>query len=57
LDYDAKTPMKGLGGRYHGGFLVSLADGSVKLVITGVSKTTLQAAFTRNGGEVLGSDW
>jgi len=57
LDYDAKAPMTGLGGRYHGGFLVSMADGSVRLVNTGISKTTLQAAFTRNGGEVLGSDW
>ncbi|HBI44144.1 MAG TPA: hypothetical protein DDY78_15020, partial [Planctomycetales bacterium] len=55
--YDAKAPMTGLGGRYHGGFLVSMADGSVRLVNTGISKTTLQAAFTRNGGEVLGSDW
>jgi hypothetical protein len=57
LDYDAKAPMKGLGGRYHAGFLAAMADGSLRLVNTGVSKTTLQAAFTRNGGEVLGSDW
>jgi Protein of unknown function (DUF1559) len=57
LDYDAKTPMKGLGGRYHAGFLAAMADGSLRLVNTGVSNTTLQAAFTRNGGEVLGSDW
>jgi Protein of unknown function (DUF1559) len=57
LDYDAKMPMKGLGGRYNGGFLVLCADGSVRLVNKGISKTTLQAAFTRNGGEILGSDW
>jgi hypothetical protein len=57
LDYDAKTPMKGLGGRYHGGFLVSMADGSVRLVNNGVSKKTLHNAFTRNDGEPLGSDW
>jgi hypothetical protein len=57
LDYDAKTPMKGLGGRYHNVFLAAMADGSVRTIYTSISKTTLQAAFTRNGGEVLGPDW
>jgi hypothetical protein len=57
LGYDAKAPMTGLDGRYNGGFLVLCADGSVRLVNKGISKTTLQAAFTRNGGEILGSDW
>jgi uncharacterized protein DUF1559 len=57
LDYDAKAPMKGLGGRYHGGFLASLADGSVRFISNSISKTTLHLAFTRNDGEVLGPDW
>jgi hypothetical protein len=57
LDYDAKAPMKGLGGRYHNVFLAAMADGSVRLISNSITKTTLQAAFTRNGGEVLGSDW
>jgi Protein of unknown function (DUF1559) len=57
LGYDANAPMTGLGARYHGGFLAALADGSVRLINIGISKTTLQAAFTRNGGEILGADW
>jgi len=57
LGYDAKAPTTGLSDRFHGGFLASIADGSVRLISNSISKTTLQAAFTRNGGEVLGSDW
>ena len=57
LDYDAKEPMKGLGGRFQNIFLAAMADGSVRSISKSITKTTLQAAFTRNGGEVLGSDW
>ncbi len=57
LDYDAKTPMKALGGRYQGGFLAALADGSVRFISNSISKVTLQSAFTRNDGNPLGSDW
>ena len=57
LNYDAKTPMKGLSGRYHSGFLAAFADGSVHFISKSISKTTLQALFTRNGGEVIGSDF
>lgn len=42
---------------YHNGLLVGLADGSVRLVSSGVSPATFWAAFTPAGGEVLGSDW
>jgi hypothetical protein len=38
------------------GFHAACADGSVRFV-SGVSDETLRAAITRNGGEVLGSDW
>jgi hypothetical protein len=57
LDYDAKEPMKGLGRRYRGLFLVAMADGSVRAVSTSISKRTLDLAFTRNDGQPLGPDW
>jgi Tfp pilus assembly protein PilE len=36
---------------------VALCDGSVRSVSPGVKFATWQAAFTRDGGEVLGDDW
>ncbi len=57
MNYDAKAPMNGLGGRYQGGFLASFADGSVHFISKSITKATLQALFTRNGGEVIGSDF
>jgi prepilin-type N-terminal cleavage/methylation domain-containing protein len=42
---------------YSGGLLVGLADGSVKMVGSGVSWQTMNAALTISGGETLGSDW
>jgi hypothetical protein len=56
LKIDPENPANGLG-RQLGRFLVALADGSVKLVNPAISKQTLRAAFTVNGGEVLGADW
>jgi prepilin-type N-terminal cleavage/methylation domain-containing protein len=44
-------------GGHTGGVLVSLADGSVRLVSPGVSQRTWNAALTPAGGETLGSDW
>ena len=40
-----------------GGIMVSLGDGSVRLVSQGVSPTTWWSALTINAGEVPGSDW
>jgi hypothetical protein len=41
-----------------GNFQVCLADGSVRtLNRQRISDTTLLAAITANGGEVLGNDW
>jgi prepilin-type N-terminal cleavage/methylation domain-containing protein len=40
-----------------GGINVLLGDGSARMVGTGISKTTWDAAITPSGGEVLGSDW
>jgi prepilin-type N-terminal cleavage/methylation domain-containing protein/prepilin-type processing-associated H-X9-DG protein len=43
---------------YHAnGVNVLLGDGSVRFVSNAVSLVTWQAAGSRNGGEVLGSDW
>jgi hypothetical protein len=57
LPFDHAHPERGLGGHYANGFLVGLADGSVRIVKRQISKATLQAAFTPAGGEVLGPDW
>jgi len=48
--YQAQSP-------HIGGINVALGDGSVRLVHTGISRTTWKAAFTPDGGEVLGFDW
>jgi hypothetical protein len=57
LKVDLEQPSKGLGGHFEGGFLVVLADGTARFVSKAITKETLRAAFTRNGGEVFGSDW
>jgi hypothetical protein len=57
LKIDLEHPERGLGGHFRGGFVVGMGDGSVRLIAQGISKTTLRAAFTPAGGEVLGSDW
>jgi hypothetical protein len=57
LKIDPEHPERGLGGHFREGFLVALADGSARRIAKTVSKTTLRAAFTPAGGEVLGPDW
>ncbi len=57
LKIDREHPERGLGGHFHGGFLVAIADGSVHFIKKTISKETLRAAFTPAGGEVLGPDW
>ncbi len=42
---------------HSGGILVGLADGSVRTLSPGMSRTTWWAAVTPKGGELLGSDW
>jgi hypothetical protein len=44
-------------GIHAGGMVVGLADGSVRLLNTGVSAATWWAACTPAGGEVLDSSW
>jgi len=57
LPYDPNKPLPKLGGQFKSGFLVGLADGSVRIVQTGVSDQTLRAAITPAGNDVLGPDW
>jgi hypothetical protein len=42
---------------HDGGMPVVLADGSTRMLASGMSGTTWWAACTPAGGEVLGSDW
>jgi hypothetical protein len=57
LDVDPKQPLKGLIGHYEQGFLAAFADGSVRFIRGTVKAETLNALFTRNGGEVVGNDF
>ncbi len=57
LKIDLDNPQHGLGGHFPEVFLVAMADGSVRMIAKGISKTTLRSAFTPAGGEALGSDW
>lgn len=42
---------------YPGGLLVATFDGSVKTIAPSIAEPTFWALVTRNGGEVVGSDW
>jgi hypothetical protein len=55
--YDPAKPMAGLVGRFEGGFICLLVDGSVRFVSHSISAQTLNAFYTRDGGEVLGPDF
>jgi hypothetical protein len=57
LKIDPEHPERGLGGHFHRGFLVALADGSVRLIRKTISKTTLQRAFAPADGMPMGPDW
>jgi hypothetical protein len=53
LPLNPQQPLRGLVGARPGGFLASMADGSVRFVSEGTPAQTLVALFTRNGGEVV----
>jgi prepilin-type processing-associated H-X9-DG protein len=58
---DSKEPSKELlkkvGGVFPGGFNAAFCDGSVHFLSQKISPRTLWSLITRNGGEVLGSDF
>jgi hypothetical protein len=56
--YRSNGPLPKLGGLFRDGFHVVMADGSPHWVDTRrVSETTLRAAITPAGGEIMGPDW
>jgi uncharacterized protein DUF1559 len=57
LAYDPDGRLPDLRSPFRDGFRVALADGSMRWLKKDISETTLRAAITRNGGEVLGPDW
>jgi hypothetical protein len=59
LPFGTGISLPTLGGLYESGtVLAGLADGSVHTINRKtISETTLRAAITANGGEVLGNDW
>jgi hypothetical protein len=50
---DPKQPRKGLSLRFERGFLTLFVDGSVRVLPKTIANETLNALFTRNGGEVI----
>jgi prepilin-type processing-associated H-X9-DG protein len=57
LEYDPNKPLPKLGKQDPKVFNVAMADGSVRTLSKSISEKTLRAAITRDGGEVLGSDF
>ena len=58
LPYDPTRPLPKLGNVWNrAGFLVALADGSVRTINPAISEKTLRAAITAAGNETLGPDW
>ena len=55
--FDPNGVLPALGRADRDTFLVVMTDGSVRSVKKSVSPTTLKAAITRAGGEIMGPDW
>jgi hypothetical protein len=49
----AGNPLQGLTGLRPGGFLAVLCDGSAQFISSSLDRQTLEALFTRSGGEVV----
>jgi hypothetical protein len=57
LAFDPRQPVAPIKGHFANGFQAAMADGAVRLINRNTSETTLRAAITRNGGEILRPDW
>jgi hypothetical protein len=57
LTPDPKRPLDGLLGHFPEGFLALFVDASVHFISKTVSPKTARGLFTRNGSELLGTDW
>lgn len=55
-ELDPRKPKEGLGGRHSGGFFALFCDGSVRFLETSRDDKAIQALFTRDGGEPVGSN-
>ncbi len=53
FEYDADNPLNGLLGMRPGGFLIGLADGSVRFMTAVLDPAVLKALFTRSGAETV----
>jgi hypothetical protein len=53
LQFEPKSPRKGLSSRFSNAFMVGLADGSVRLVSNAIAPEALRALLTCNGGEAV----
>ena len=54
-EYDADDPLAGLGKAHPGGFIVLLADGSVRFISATVDPTMFRALLTKSGGDRVGA--
>jgi hypothetical protein len=52
--FDPKDPKKGIGSLYAGGFIAAFGDGSIRFLSGSIDTKTLDALFTRAGGEAVG---
>jgi hypothetical protein len=58
LVYEPDQPLPKLGGHFSSGFLVSMADGSVRTIDPRrVNENTLRLAITADDGQLLPGDW
>jgi hypothetical protein len=57
LEFAPDRRLPKLGGIFPETFQVALVDMSSRSISVTLSEQTLRAAITRNGGEILGSDW
>jgi prepilin-type processing-associated H-X9-DG protein len=57
IPFDPNGPVPRLGTHFNGGCNAAMADGSVRFLPGTISSTTLKALITRNGGEMVATDF